>query len=243
LTLAAAAVAVAARALKGPGAGYTRVEGLGDAQFEGAGAEQAEGAGAARRGASGQRDATGAKDSTAHPDCPLMSGGRPRPDCPMKGDDKMSGGDESSAAGDAGHHGAHLAALNARGETAMGFSQTRTTHHFILKPDGGVIQVEASDPKDSESHEQIRQHLAHIARAFAAGDFETPALVHGRVPPGVPAMRRLKSEINYVYEETEGGGRVRIKTKNAEALAAIHDFLRFQITDHQTGDPLEVNDR
>jgi hypothetical protein len=29
---------------------------------------------------------------------------------------------------------------------------------------------------------------------------------------------------------------VRIATKNKEALAAVYDFLRFQIADHRTGD-------
>jgi hypothetical protein len=38
----------------------------------------------------------------------------------------------------------------------------------------------------------------------------------------------------------KGGGLVRLRTENAEALAAIHEFLRFQIKDHQTGDSLEV---
>jgi hypothetical protein len=33
-----------------------------------------------------------------------------------------------------------------------------------------------------------------------------------------------------------GGGRVRIKTPNKDALNAIHDFLTFQIQDHHTGD-------
>ena len=33
------------------------------------------------------------------------------------------------------------AALNERGEKGMGFSQTATTHHFLIRPDGGVIQV------------------------------------------------------------------------------------------------------
>lgn len=187
------------------------------------------------------KGASGAtQDAAAHPDCPMMSDSKQHPDCPMKGGDKMSGGDKSSSAARAGTHDAHLAAAGARGEKAMGFSQTETTHHFILNADGGVIQVEANDPNDARSREQIRQHLAHVARAFAAGDFDTPMLVHGRVPPGVPVMSRLKSEIGYVYEETERGARVRIKTKNAEALASVHDFLRFQITDHQTGDPLEV---
>ena len=50
------------------------------------------------------------------------SASKPKPqDCPM--------------------HDAH-AQMNERGEHAMGFSQTAATHHFFLKPDGGVIQVE-----------------------------------------------------------------------------------------------------
>jgi hypothetical protein len=52
-------------------------------------------------------------------------------------------------------------------------------------------------------------------------------------------MSRLKSEIVYAFEGTERGGRIRITTQNAEALAAVHEFLRFQIQDHQTGDEKE----
>ncbi|HZT60095.1 MAG TPA: hypothetical protein VFA21_15915 [Pyrinomonadaceae bacterium] len=170
-----------------------------------------------------------------HDDAKHEDGGMNHADCPMMRGDKTPDG--------ANGHDAHLDAVNKRGEAAMGFSQTATTHHFTLTRDGGVIRVEANDASDAASREQIRQHLSHIARAFAAGDFDTPMLVHDRVPPGVPAMKRLKSEIIYSYEETERGARVRIETKNADALAAIHDFLRFQITDHQTGDPLEVKER
>jgi hypothetical protein len=64
--------------------------------------------------------------------------------------------------------------------------------------------------------------------------------IHDQVPPGVDAMKRLKAEISYEFEKTESGARVRIKTNNAEALAAVHDFLRFQIKEHQTGDALET---
>jgi hypothetical protein len=40
---------------------------------------------------------------------------------------------------------------------------------------------------------------------------------------------------------TEGGYRfVRIATSNAEALDAVHAFLRYQITEHKTGDPLTL---
>jgi hypothetical protein len=37
------------------------------------------------------------------------------------------------------------------------------------------------------------------------------------------------------FEETPGGGRVRITTKDPEALAAVREFLRFQIEDDPNG--------
>jgi hypothetical protein len=40
----------------------------------------------------------------------------------------------------------------------------------------------------------------------------------------------------------DSGGRVRIHTSNARAVQAIHEFLRFQITEHQTGDPTSPPD-
>ena len=168
-------------------------------------------------------------DAKSHTDCPFMSDG------------KMPEG--KSGAQTNGGHDAHLAEVNARGEAAMGFSQTETAHHFILTRDGGFIQVEVKDPADTANRERIRQHLAHIAQMFTAGDFDTPMLVHARTPPGASAMSRLKAEIVYAFEETELGGRVRINAKSAEALAAVHEFLRFQIEDHQTGDPQTVDSR
>lgn len=160
-------------------------------------------------------------------------GAQPHADCPL-----MHGG-EAGAQTDGGHE-AHLAGVNARGEAAMGFSQTETVHHFRLTRDGGFIEVEAKDPADAANRDRIRQHLAHIARMFAEGNFDTPMLVHARTVPGTPAMSRLKTEIVYAFEETERGGRVRLNAKSAEALAAVHEFLRFQIEDHQTGDPKAV---
>ena len=168
-------------------------------------------------------------DASTHTDCPFMSDG------------KMP--DDKSGAQPDGSHDAHLAGVNARGAVAMGFSQTETTHHFILTRDGGFIQVEAKDPADAVNRDRIRQHLAHIAQMFAAGDFDTPMLVHARTPDGVPTMSRLKAEIVYAYEETERGGRVRITAKSAAALAAVQEFLRFQIEDHQTGDEQKAVDR
>jgi len=138
-------------------------------------------------------------------------------------------------------HDSHLDGVNRRGDAAMGFSHAKTTHHFLLKPDGGVIQVEANAAGDAASRDQIRRHLNHIAKKFSEGDFAAPMFIHAQTPPGVSAMKSLKAEIKYQFEELERGARVRISTNNAEALKAIHEFLRFQIQDHQTGDSLEVS--
>ena len=121
----------------------------------------------------------------------------------------------------------------------MGFDHTKTTHHFLLAPDGGRIEVSANDAADSASRDQIRVHLRHIAVMFEAGDFTIPMFVHAQNPPGVPVMQRLKDVISYTYKETDRGGLVSIQTANAEAVEAIHAFLRFQIQDHRTGDPTE----
>lgn len=141
---------------------------------------------------------------------------------------------------DPAQHAAHQAEVNARGEKAMGFSQTATTHHFVLLSDGGYVQATANSKADSKSVEQIRVHLFDIKKRFGAGDFSAPELTHGKVPPGVDKMQALKGDIGYNVELVESGGRLRLSSKNTKAVAAIHEFLKFQIEDHATGDPTSV---
>jgi len=133
--------------------------------------------------------------------------------------------------------------LDARGDQVMGFDHERTRHHFRLAKDGGSIEVEVTDPADGASREAIRKHLAQIAELFGGGDFAMPGAIHERALPGVETMQRLKGEIAYRYEETERGGRVRIISANPKARESIHAFLRAQIEDHRTGDPLEIEGR
>jgi hypothetical protein len=135
---------------------------------------------------------------------------------------------------------AHEAAVDQRGDHAMGFSHEKTLHHFSLTRSGGIISAECKDPKDAASRAAIVRHFRHIASAFKNGDFEMPMFIHDRVPPGVPEMKRLASEIEYAVEETPSGARIVVSTRNAKALAAIHEFLTFQIEDHRTGDALEM---
>lgn len=138
-------------------------------------------------------------------------------------------------------HAAHSKAeaeLDQRGDRVMGFDHARTTHHFRIEPDGGIIQVTANDAADAESRQAIRTHLAEIAESFSRGDFSSPFAIHQRVMPGVPVLIEKKEAVRYLYEETERGAQVRIVTQDSGAVAAIHEFLRAQIGDHRTGDPL-----
>lgn len=143
-------------------------------------------------------------------------------------------------ANDPAHDPAHHDAVTARGDHAMGFSHETTTHHFHLAKSGGVIDVSANDPKDSATRDQVRMHLAHIVKLFSAGDFDVPMFNHATNPPGTPVMAKLRGEIRYRYLETDRGAQIQITTANSEALEAIHAFLRFQISDHQTRDSTEI---
>lgn len=131
----------------------------------------------------------------------------------------------------------HHDMVNAHGDHVMGFSHDKTTHHFELNYDGGVIDVRANDVKDTESRDAIRMHMHHIAEMFAAGDFAAPMLVHDRKDvPGTATMARLKDQLHWTMSETPRGARLFIVADNKPALDAVHEFLRFQIKDHQTGD-------
>jgi hypothetical protein len=153
----------------------------------------------------------------SHDDCPMMKNGGPSTDM---------------------HHD-EMVMKN--GEKEMGFSQTATTHHFIITKDGGAIRITTNDANDTVNRDKIRRHLKMIAEQFKKGIFTTPFAIHGQIPPGVPDMDKLKAEITYSYAEFESGAEVQIVSANTDALKAIHEFLKFQITEHKTGDPLTVN--
>jgi hypothetical protein len=53
-------------------------------------------------------------------------------------------------------------------------------------------------------------------------------------------MKRLAGRIRYSFEQTARGGVVWIDTDDAAARGAVYEFLRYQITEHATGDPLTV---
>lgn len=182
------------------------------------------------------------KSDKSEMSCPMMEKmadkNKSQDDCPMMKKDKSE--TSNMKMDDMSKHPNHYEMVMKNGEKEMGFSQTATTHHFLIMKDGGAIQVEANDASDTENRDKIRTHLAEIAKMFQNGIFTTPFAVHGQVPPGVSEMDKLKNDIRYRYEETEKGARVRISTDNSQALEAIHKFLKFQIQEHKTGDPTSL---
>jgi hypothetical protein len=124
-----------------------------------------------------------------------------------------------------------------RGAEVMGFDQDKTAHHFYLYADGGAIDVGVKDAADARDRDAIRMHLPHIASMFGSGNFDAPMLVHEtKDVPGIGVLADHRNDITYRYRETPAGGRVEILTTNADALAAVHAFLRYQIREHKTGD-------
>jgi hypothetical protein len=80
-------------------------------------------------------------------------------------------------------------------------------------------------------------HFNHIVQMFAAGNFNAPMLVHDRKDvPGTAVMAQQKGELHWDLQQTPRGARIVITADNKPALDAVHDFLRFQIEDHETGD-------
>ena len=75
---------------------------------------------------------------------------------------------------DPAQHAAHQQEMNARGEKAMGFSQTATTHHFVLLPDGGYVQATANSKDDNKSVEQIRATCSTSRSGSQAETFPLP---------------------------------------------------------------------
>jgi hypothetical protein len=135
------------------------------------------------------------------------------------------------------------AELKRRGAAAMGFDQDKTTHHFRLSENGGTIEVIVKDSKDRAVLAEVRGHLQEIAAEFARGQFGKPFATHGETPPGVAIMQDRIKAITFRYEDMASGGRVRIVTSDAKAKAAVQEFLRYQIREHATGDPLTVKRR
>ena len=162
--------------------------------------------------------------------------------CPMHKQHVAAKSDDSMK--DCPLHAQHMAADGSKAHGAevdgrhdsLGVSHDQTRHSFRLFADGGAIELRVNAGAGADVVEAIRSHLQMVAKQFAANDFTTPMFVHGKTPDGIPEMQRLHDQISFRYEALPAGARVRITTSSPEALAAVHEFLRFQVVEHRTGD-------
>jgi len=121
--------------------------------------------------------------------------------------------------------------VQVRGREAMGVDQYTSTHYFTPLPDDGRIELQR-DSDDSAGAAQVRRHMAMIRSRFAAGDFRLPGFVHAREVPGTATMAARRGAISYAVESLPRGAALRLTTTDPAALAAIHEFLAFQRTEH-----------
>jgi hypothetical protein len=124
-----------------------------------------------------------------------------------------------------------FAGMQHRGKQAMGVDQNTSTHKFDALPDGGRIELQR-DVDDTAGVTAIRAHIRAIAKAFKSGDFSTPEFVHMKTVPGTKVMAAKRAVITYEPHDLPRGAELRIRTADPAALAAIHDFMKFQRSDH-----------
>jgi hypothetical protein len=125
-----------------------------------------------------------------------------------------------------------FAAVQERGAVVMGVDQYTSAHVFEPLPDGGriVLQRDSVDPAGTAT---IRAHMEDIAVRFAGGDFSLPGFVHAQPVPGTAVMAARRSVIRYQADTLPRGAEVRIRSDDAAAIAAIHEFRAFQAQDHR----------
>lgn len=124
--------------------------------------------------------------------------------------------------------------MQARGKHTMGVDQNTSTHTFESLPDGGRITL-VRGVNDSGGTARIRCHLHDLERAFSSGDFSMPIFIHMKAVPGIAIMSDRRASIRYHETDLPNGGQLRITTSDPQALAAIHQFLAFQRSEHRVG--------
>lgn len=139
-----------------------------------------------------------------------------------------SGG--SGGPGDDGS--ARQAEVAARGAHVMPFDLEATTHRFTPVDSGLVQTVTADDAADREQVALVRQHLAHEAARFRAGDYGDPAAIHGDDMPGLAELEAGAAAIAIAYEPSDAGGRISYTTGDPALVDALHRWAEAQVTDH-----------
>ena len=115
----------------------------------------------------------------------------------------------------------------------MPFDLKQTQHIFTKTKTGGVQQVIARNPSNTQQVELIRQHLSKISQEFSHGDFSNPAKIHGQDMPGLAELRKAApGELHVNYKELENGAEITYSSKKLVLIDAIHRWFDAQLADH-----------
>lgn len=120
-----------------------------------------------------------------------------------------------------------------RGTHVMPFDLEKTTHIFTKTTEGGIQQVIAKNPLDSEQIRLIREHLSEISTEFRQGDFSKPAQIHGDDMPGLAALKSAQAgQIKIEYKELPDGAQINYSSESSSLIKAIHQWFDAQLSDH-----------
>jgi hypothetical protein len=131
--------------------------------------------------------------------------------------------------------------VDSRFTKVLGTDVAKIAQHYYLVKNGGVIELTAKDPNDAATVKAIQKYLDTQKELYEKGKNESEAEVHGKVPDGLPGLRKLRNEITFYSGKTDDGGVLRMFTTNEQARQAVYDFIKFQIGEHQTGDALAAD--
>jgi hypothetical protein len=120
-----------------------------------------------------------------------------------------------------------------RGKDVMPFSVSATTHIFTKNAAGGIQQVVAKNPRDTQQIELIRQHLRTISEQFMKGDFSGPGHIHGQNMPGLKELANAKpGQLDIAYTAVPAGAQLTYTSNNAALITALHNWFDAQLSDH-----------
>jgi hypothetical protein len=114
----------------------------------------------------------------------------------------------------------------------MPFDQAGSTHDFKPTDTGLVETVTSKPPADPAQVVLIRDHLTREAEAFAVGNFEDPAEIHGDDMPGLATLRANPDKLTVAYTEVPAGGRITYTGATPAVVGALHRYGEIQTTDH-----------
>ncbi len=124
------------------------------------------------------------------------------------------------------------AIIHNKGESVMPFDLSQTTHIFKKTDTGGIQQVIAKDPKNTQQISLIRMHLQMEAGLFQKGDFRDPMTLHGNSMPGVQELSQGAKNIAISYVDLPNGGQITYNTNDTNLINSIHTWFDAQLSDH-----------